>query len=78
MLLLQRCLADGDCKQCAQPCTPTSNSRERAQETIWRQLPPLAKALGKREFKRHLEPFVDPSVLVCHAPVVCGTFVPVL
>ena len=30
------------------------------QETIWRQLPPLAQALGKREFKRQLEPFIDP------------------
>ncbi len=33
---------------------------EGAQETIWRQLPPLAQALGKREFKRYLELFIDP------------------
>lgn len=30
------------------------------QETTWRQLPLIAQHLGKRGFKRHLEPFLDP------------------
>ena len=30
------------------------------QETAWRQLPPTAQHLGKRGFKRYLEPFIDP------------------
>ncbi|TYZ58640.1 hypothetical protein PybrP1_009227 [[Pythium] brassicae (nom. inval.)] len=32
------------------------------QETVWRQLPHMCAALGKREFKRHLELFFDPLV----------------
>lgn len=32
------------------------------QETIWRQLPLMCDALGKRVFKRHLELFFDPLV----------------
>lgn len=31
-----------------------------AQETAWRQLPLIAQHLGKRGFKRYLEPFLDP------------------
>lgn len=30
------------------------------QETTWQQLPVIAQHLGKRGFKRHLEPFLDP------------------
>lgn len=30
------------------------------QETAWRQLPLIGQALGKRSFKRYLEPFLDP------------------
>lgn len=30
------------------------------QEAIWKQLPPMCEALGKKVFKRHLELFLDP------------------
>jgi hypothetical protein len=29
-------------------------------ETLWRALPDIAEALGKKEFKPHLEPFLEP------------------
>lgn len=32
------------------------------QETVWKQVPRMCEALGKREFKRHVELFFDPLV----------------
>lgn len=32
------------------------------QETVWKQVPLMCEALGKREFKRHVELFFDPLV----------------
>lgn len=30
------------------------------QETVWKQLPIIAQHLGKRTFKKFLQPFIDP------------------
>lgn len=32
------------------------------QETVWKQLPLIAQHLGKRPFKRYLEPFINPLI----------------
>lgn len=34
------------------------------QETLWKQLPAIAVAVGKKEFKRHLQPFLSP-LFIC-------------
>ena len=36
--------------------------------TLWRTLPPVARSLGKRPFKRHLGPLLPPMVAALRSP----------
>lgn len=44
------------------------------QETVWKQVPLMCAALGKKEFKRHLEVFFDPLVFTLQGSHRLATF----